>query len=95
MNIGQVAKMVQGHRARQQCDDLGAGARGAAQSGDSGIRNQDSLLGGTVRRAGRRRRQQGEVAWKVPIGFFQTLKDKGFDKTGTLNIGGSIATRAV
>jgi quinoprotein glucose dehydrogenase len=28
----------------------------------------------------------------VPLGFFQTLKDKGFDKTGTLNIGGSIAT---
>jgi glucose dehydrogenase len=35
---------------------------------------------------------KGEVAWKVPIGFIQELKAKGFDKTGALNIGGSIVT---
>jgi quinoprotein glucose dehydrogenase len=35
---------------------------------------------------------RGEVAWKVPLGFVESLKAKGFDKTGTLNIGGSIAT---
>ena len=32
------------------------------------------------------------MAWKVPLGFIESLKAKGFDKTGTLNIGGSIAT---
>jgi quinoprotein glucose dehydrogenase len=33
-----------------------------------------------------------EIAWKVPIGFFPELKQKGFGATGTLNIGGPIAT---
>jgi quinoprotein glucose dehydrogenase len=35
---------------------------------------------------------RGEIAWKVPLGIVDSLKAKGFDKTGTLNIGGSIAT---
>ena len=35
---------------------------------------------------------KGEVAWKVPIGFVEELKAKGFDRTGALNIGGSIVT---
>jgi quinoprotein glucose dehydrogenase len=34
----------------------------------------------------------GDIAWKVPIGFVPELKDKGFAATGTLNIGGPIAT---
>ena len=34
----------------------------------------------------------GDVAWKVPLGFVESLKAKGFPNTGTLNIGGSIAT---
>ena len=34
----------------------------------------------------------GEIAWKVPIGFVESLKAKGFGSTGALNIGGSIAT---
>src|SRR5207249_843683 len=35
---------------------------------------------------------RGEIAWKVPLGFVESLKAKGFGNTGTLNIGGSIAT---
>jgi quinoprotein glucose dehydrogenase len=35
---------------------------------------------------------RGEVAWKVPLGFIASLKARGFDQTGTLNLGGSIAT---
>jgi quinoprotein glucose dehydrogenase len=35
---------------------------------------------------------KGDIAWKVPLGFIEELKAKGFDKTGALNIGGSIVT---
>jgi quinoprotein glucose dehydrogenase len=35
---------------------------------------------------------RGEIAWKVPIGFVPSLKAKGVEGTGALNIGGSIAT---
>jgi quinoprotein glucose dehydrogenase len=35
---------------------------------------------------------RGEIAWKVPVGFVDQLKARGFDKTGALNIGGSIVT---
>jgi len=35
---------------------------------------------------------RGEVAWRVPLGFIESLKAKGFDKTGTLSLGGPIAT---
>jgi len=31
------------------------------------------------------------IVWKVPLGFIESLKAKGFANTGTLNIGGSIA----
>jgi quinoprotein glucose dehydrogenase len=34
----------------------------------------------------------GNIAWKVPLGFIEELAKKGFSKTGTVNIGGSIAT---
>jgi glucose dehydrogenase len=34
---------------------------------------------------------KGEIAWKVPLGIVESLKANGFD-TGTLNIGGTIAT---
>jgi len=34
----------------------------------------------------------GDVAWRVPLGIVESLKAKGFAETGTLNIGGSIAT---
>ena len=32
------------------------------------------------------------VRWRVPLGVFDDLKAHGFDKTGTPNIGGTIAT---
>lgn len=32
------------------------------------------------------------VAWRVPLGVFEELQDKGFGGTGTPNIGGTIAT---
>jgi quinoprotein glucose dehydrogenase len=34
----------------------------------------------------------GSVVWRVPLGVFDDLKARGFDKTGTPNIGGTIAT---
>jgi quinoprotein glucose dehydrogenase len=34
----------------------------------------------------------GEIAWRVPLGVFDDLKARGFDKTGSPNIGGTIAT---
>jgi hypothetical protein len=94
MNIGQFAKMVQGTSARRRTAGPGyAAARGRDRSAASGIR----------RRRFRARRppfgelvavdvSRGEVAWKVPLGMVESLKARGFDKTGTLNIGGSIAT---
>lgn len=35
---------------------------------------------------------RGEIAWKVPLGFIESLKTKGIDQTGTLSLGGPIAT---
>jgi quinoprotein glucose dehydrogenase len=34
----------------------------------------------------------GSVAWRVPLGVFDELKARGYDKTGTPNIGGTIVT---
>jgi glucose dehydrogenase len=35
---------------------------------------------------------RGEVAWRVPLGTIESLKGQGFANTGALNIGGTIAT---
>jgi glucose dehydrogenase len=35
---------------------------------------------------------KGEIAWKVPLGFVEQLKEQGIAKTGALNIGGPIVT---
>jgi glucose dehydrogenase len=32
------------------------------------------------------------IVWRVPLGIFDDLKARGFDKTGTPNMGGTIAT---
>jgi quinoprotein glucose dehydrogenase len=32
------------------------------------------------------------IVWRVPLGVFDDLKARGFDKTGTPNMGGTIAT---
>ena len=34
----------------------------------------------------------GDIAWHVPLGFIQDLKDAGFPDTGAPNLGGSIST---
>lgn len=34
----------------------------------------------------------GDVRWKVPLGFFPSLKAKGFGQTGTLSMGGAMTT---
>ena len=34
------------------------------------------------------------IVWRVPLGVFDDLKARGFDKTGTPNIGGTIVTAA-
>ncbi len=36
----------------------------------------------------------GDIAWKVPLGIMEPLEAKGITNTGTLNMGGSIATAA-
>ena len=56
-------------------------------------RDEDSVLGGRHSASSSPLDvNRGEIAWKVPLGFVESLKAKGFDQTGTLNIGGSIAT---
>ena len=35
---------------------------------------------------------KGEIVWRVPLGVFDDLKRRGFDRTGTPNIGGTIVT---
>ena len=35
---------------------------------------------------------RGAIRWRVPLGVFDDLKARGFDKTGTPNIGGTIVT---
>lgn len=35
---------------------------------------------------------EARVVWRVPLGVFAHLAERGFDRTGTPNIGGSIAT---
>jgi glucose dehydrogenase len=37
---------------------------------------------------------QARIVWRVPLGVFEHLAERGFDRTGTPNIGGSIATAA-
>jgi len=93
MNLGQVAKMVQGV-ARGGGPPTWVrrspwgGAVGRFWNPDTKIPCSAPPFGELVALNVSR----GEVAWKVPLGFVESLKAKGFDKTGTLNLGGSIAT---
>jgi glucose dehydrogenase len=93
MNLGQVAKMVQGV-ARGGGPPTWVrrspwgGAVGRFWNPDTKIPCSAPPFGELVALDVSR----GEVAWKVPLGFMESLRAKGFDKTGTLNLGGSIAT---
>ena len=35
---------------------------------------------------------EARIVWRVPLGVFDSLKERGFGATGTPNIGGTIAT---
>jgi quinoprotein glucose dehydrogenase len=93
MNIGQVAKMAQGN-ARGGGPTTWVrrspwgGAVGRFWNPENRIPCSAPPFGELVAVDVNR----GEVAWKVPIGFVPVLKEKGITNTGTLNIGGSIAT---
>ncbi|MBW8862548.1 MAG: PQQ-binding-like beta-propeller repeat protein, partial [Acidobacteria bacterium] len=93
MNLGQVAKMVQG----------------TARGGGTATWVRRSPWGGPVGRFWNPETKipcsappfgelvavdisRGDIAWTVPLGFVDSLKAKGFANTGTLNIGGSIVT---
>jgi glucose dehydrogenase len=93
MNIGQVAKMVQGTARGSTVPTWvrrspWGGAVGRFWNPETKIPCSAGPFGELVAVDVNR----GEIAWKVPIGFFDSLKEKGFANTGTLNIGGSIAT---
>ena len=93
MNIGQVAKMVQGTGRGGGPPTWvrrspWGGAVGRFWNPDTRIPCSAPPFGELVAVDVSR----GEVAWKVPLGFVESLKAKGFANTGTLNIGGSIAT---
>jgi quinoprotein glucose dehydrogenase len=93
MNLGQVAKMVQGTGRGGGPPTWvrrspWGGAVGRFWNPETKIPCSAPPFGELVAVDVNR----GEVAWKVPFGFVESLKAKGFDKTGTLNIGGSIAT---
>jgi glucose dehydrogenase len=93
MNLGQVAKMVQG-------TSRGGGpptwVRRSPWGGPVGrFWNPETRIPCSAPPFGELVAidvNRGEIAWKVPLGFVESLKAKGFANTGTLNIGGSIAT---
>jgi glucose dehydrogenase len=93
MNLGQVVRM---ERRTEQVDRLGPYKRSSPwDSAYARFWNPDTrvpcsappfgeLVAVDVNRA--------SVAWRVPLGVFDDLKTRGFDKTGTPNIGGTIVT---
>jgi glucose dehydrogenase/type 1 glutamine amidotransferase len=93
MNIGQVARMVQGvprgggERTWMRTTPWG-GVVGRFWNPENKIPCSAPPFGELVAVDVSR----GEIAWKVPLGFVEPLKAQGFATTGALNIGGTIAT---
>ena len=93
MNLGQVARMVQGvprgggEKTWMRSTPWG-GVVGRFWNPENKIPCSAPPFGELVAVDVNR----GEIAWKVPLGFVESLKSQGIDKTGALNIGGSIAT---
>ena len=93
MNLGQVAKMVEGQArgggpATWVRRSPWGGAVGRFWNPETRVPCSAPPFGELVAVDVNR----GEVAWKVPVGVVPSLEEKGFGKTGTLNVGGSIAT---
>src|SRR5262245_19469733 len=93
MNLGQVARMVQGapraggERTWVRTTPWG-GVVGRFWNPENKIPCSAPPFGELVAVDVNR----GEVAWRVPLGFVEPLKSQGFPSTGALNIGGTIAT---
>jgi quinoprotein glucose dehydrogenase len=93
MNLGQVAQMVQG-TARGGGPTTWVrrspwgGAVGRFWNPENKIPCSSAPFGELVAVDVSR----GEIAWKVPIGFVESLKPRNITGTGALNIGGSIVT---
>jgi len=93
MNLGQVAKMVEGQArgggpATWVRRSPWGGAVGRFWNPENRIPCSAPPFGELVAVDVNR----GEIAWKVPFGVIDSLKEKGFGNTGTANIGGTIAT---
>jgi glucose dehydrogenase len=92
MNLGQVARMVQGTARGGTTTWVRRGPWGGVVGRfwdpESKIPCSAPPFGELVAVDVNR----GEIAWKVPIGFVESLKAKNVTGTGALNIGGSIAT---
>jgi quinoprotein glucose dehydrogenase len=94
MNIGQVAKMVQGTDRGGNSTWLRSSPRGTAVgrfwNNDDKIPCQaptppyGELIAVNVNTA--------DIAWRVPLGFVPQLKDAGYPNTGAPNLGGGIST---
>jgi quinoprotein glucose dehydrogenase len=93
MNLGQVARLER--RTSERPDRAPYGRTSPWNSAYGRFWNPDSkvpcsappfgeLVAVDVNRA--------EVVWRTPLGVFDDLKARGVDRTGTPNIGGSIAT---
>jgi glucose dehydrogenase len=93
MNLGQVAKMVEGQArgggpATWVRRSPWGGAVGRFWNPENRIPCSAPPFGELVAVDVNR----GDIAWKVPFGVIDSLKEKGFANTGTANIGGTIAT---
>jgi glucose dehydrogenase len=92
MNLGQVARMVQGTARGGATTWLRrspwGGVVGRFWDPENKIPCSAPPFGELVAVDVNR----GEIAWKVPIGFVESLQAKTVTNTGALNIGGSIVT---
>jgi glucose dehydrogenase len=92
MNIGQVAKMVEG---KDRSGNVGwvrrspwGGPVGRFWNPENKIPCSKPPFGELVAV----NVNTGDIAWHVPIGIYEELKAKGFDRTGAPNIGGPMVT---
>ena len=92
MNLGQVAKMVQGTDRSGTTSWVRrspwGGAVGRFWNPDTKIPCSAPPFGELVAVGV----NTGDIVWHVPLGFIPALKEKGFDHTGGLGIGGTITT---